>query len=692
MADAGATQQPGMARPDDEPQHWLGREPGLYRPEMQRPAKDIEVARFRQILIWPLALHLEEGEAGREADEAERPARRALRKLRCGLLPGTPWVVEDNPMNHLPQQQSAYANAGNRAYHAAEADKAQRYSEFVYFHDHVQRVLFGGGDLSPFTLHRRSDIKFAEFDIVLDARSAPPCIGLFRARVERCNLYVFNAGTAVIALEIDFGEAPQVFNPDALPWNTPRSMTLADVQTFADHARRAYAPFYNVNDKTAASRPMRAPLAVRWMDEDLKTPAAVAQWQKEKERTEPPISARLDADVAFVRGKRTAPAFAHWRSLLEPLVLKGYEPPGTPAWRQVIDERIPVMSFVSLTGAAKSPEGTEDSQAQRDDLWTVKRGDWIRLCYADEADGDPLPYSPSFVQDFEKDACYDRFFPSAATDSSVRYLIAGFHFAVVGAGEKYFDKIIVHHFRRHYFQMGLMLHMEFAALLATSSRITRAVSDLAAGEREGPLRAENAKRKFRETIIEIEQEFLQFQHLYHFTGMSNQIQANELFQKWRGALGTLRIVDDLRAEIRAAAEFALSLEQREETAASNHLAAVATIGVVLGLAFAFLGMNVLIDKELLGLAPPAPGPLAALLDWAQPPQAPARSPLWLHGGWIAFVVSVFCLGGLVAGALLTPVNPEGTVRRRTRYLLWGIAGVASVLCVLFLAISRTPVT
>jgi hypothetical protein len=36
----------------------LGREPWIYRPGMSREASAIKVARFRQILLWPLTLRL----------------------------------------------------------------------------------------------------------------------------------------------------------------------------------------------------------------------------------------------------------------------------------------------------------------------------------------------------------------------------------------------------------------------------------------------------------------------------------------------------------------------------------------------------------------------------------------------------------------------------------------------------------
>ena len=53
------------------------------------------------------------------------------------------------------------------------------------------------------------------------------------------------------------------------------------------------------------------------------------------------------------------PSLITRRAIVVPLVLAGYEHNGKPqsdkpVWRHVIDDRIPLMSYVSLTGAAES--------------------------------------------------------------------------------------------------------------------------------------------------------------------------------------------------------------------------------------------------------------------------------------------------------------------------------------------------
>lgn len=601
-----------------------GRMPWIYTQEIPQGANEIEVASFRQILIWPLTLRMPSSRGKRDTDGMTN-ASEVLREIRA-LLRKSKWEPVDDLLDHLPIP--AGATPGDRAMH-----DAQGYAEFVYFHDFVQGLIFGRAEsagpppLENVTLFRRADIRKVEFE-VSNRR--------FLADVERCNLYLFNSGAAVLALEWNFDDKPKVAdlrsNAEA---NEPRRMTLADVQTFTDHARRSYAPYFSVSEKrctTPEVTPAKVPGKVRWLD-DKKNPISFDLYGATISEFSP---GSFRDDFAVVHEHRVAPVAPHWRVLLDPLVFAGYAKADAPAWRQVVDERIPVMSYVSLTGAAKERYRRHDDnkERQRKDLRIVKRGDWIRLCYADEQGDNELPYSPSFLRNFERDACYDRFFPSRTTDSSARFLIAGFHFAVVGAGW-FFDTLLVHHFRRHYFQMGLMLHMEFAGLLATSSRITEAVRDY--NKDAGKPGERDADGAFGETIIAIERDFLKFMHLFHFTGLSNQIQANELFLKWRRALGIDQMFADVRDEIEAATKFVLALEQREETKqqgrqslATSRLTSVATIGAVLGLAFSFLGMNLLIDKGLLGLE-------GSCTDtWRQ---------LAKHVAWVTGVVAAFAWGG-----------------------------------------------
>jgi hypothetical protein len=561
---------------------WLGAFPDLYRPQLWQPADKIEVARFRQIYIWPLSLRLtrlpppgEDIAAENLIDTAMAAARKTIEE------DGKRWEEVPDLLDHVG---------------ASENDAAASYGEFVYFHDFIQALLYrpqpDGMHEPAIRLYRHRQIDGARITIKKRVFGAKITKRVFHARVDHCNLYLFRSGAAALAVELDFSDPTPIEEQEQ-----KRALTLRDVEDFIDKARRSYTPYHTPGGHAGV------------VDEFV--------WlQGKKEFATPSVPDTLKTDLGQIKkpdraGLRSAPMGRHWRDILAPLTIAGYEDEDkplsvhNPVWRHVVDERIPVMSYVSLTGAAKKRnltikpafEGQNPSAITGlYDLWTVSRGDWIRLAGADGYGPDPLPYSHRFLHDFESATCYDRYFPSDAGTGATRFMFMGYHFVAVGASnecdrDQYFDKVIVSHFRRHYFQMGLLLNMEFASLLATSSRLSEAVRQLMEDSKE---------TAFRRTLFEIERDFLEFVHQFHFTGLSNQLQAREMFERWRAALGLDALFEDVQTEIASATGFLRSDRQVRQADAANALSVIASIAVFFGLVFAFLGMNVLAGENTLG--------------------------------------------------------------------------------------------
>ena len=514
----------------------------MYEPEKWRRADQIAVREFREILIWPLAL-----ESG---DPVAATIDHLARSIEADNA--SPWRRIHDPMDHI---EPAPANTRESL-----ADQAQLYAEFVYFHDFIQQFLYQkqGAATPPFYLFQRNDIHH-----VLVTLSDGVSL---RLDIERLNLYLFSFGVAFVVIEAA---------SCGIPLQDGGKLTLDTVQTFMDEFRRAYAPFWFVNGETASAG--YSPARVAWLDgngeEILGGP-----------HTEPSFDQEFDKIRHCKEKERHPSLFSHWDRLLDPLCLKGMQGANKHAknaavWRHIVDERIPFMSYISLasvSGGEGSPE----------DLKRISRGDWMRLCFADRAGSDPLPYNPFFLRHFETDQCYDRFFPHAGSQNAVRHMFSGYAYCAVGAGW-FCDNHLNHHFRRHYFQMALLAHMEFAALLSFSSRITRAVTALQKNGDE-----KNAYETFQNTILGIEKEFLDFTHRYRFTAVSNQVQAIELYGMWRKHLRLQDISDDLSRELKDATDFIFANDQDIQTKTGNYLNIVATIGVALGLPMAFLGMNI----------------------------------------------------------------------------------------------------
>jgi hypothetical protein len=457
-------------------------------------AHRIPVSLFREILIWPLALHLPENElsAGRLVqDEVDRIARNPR------------WRPVDDPIEHIPRPPVT----GN-AYEQMRW-KADTYAEGVYFHEFVQSFLFASHrqapddrsprDTLPFRLFRRPDVSHVDID--LEGNRS------FRLKVERLNLYLFRGGSAVLVLEMsNEGQQP------------PAAWRLADVLDIHDLFRRTYAPYARVAKDGSLGLPLLVAHSVTWRAAGGDASFDLLKHDVARGMVTGYSDAPLLGSPDF--GRRFPPVFRHWRWLLgDALPLAPEDRPCVKRgrWHQVVDERMPTIATVSVCEGENG-----DSRFYFD---RTRRADLVLLCFADNYKDArrEYPYDPGFLQDFEKKHVYDRF-----RQDGTRYLASGYAFVAYGARERnkdgwsFFEDVIATHMRRHYFQMGLLAHFELAALLTFSSRISRAV-ETHDSDAEG----------FEARVEAIEDEFLQFIHCFRFTGVSNQLQAHELFELWR---------------------------------------------------------------------------------------------------------------------------------------------------------------
>jgi hypothetical protein len=104
----------------------------------------------------------------------------------------------------------------------------------------------------------------------------------------------------------------------------------------------------------------------------------------------------------------------------------------------------------------------------------------------------------------------------------------------------------------------------------------------------------------------IEDEFLQFVHLYRFIGVTNQMQGQELFDFWRRHLRLNEIFEDLHNEITSATRYLFNRAASRGADTSERLSIISTVAVIAGLAFAALGMNVLTQTPPLAALEPDP--------------------------------------------------------------------------------------
>lgn len=520
-----------------------------------------------------------------ERDEPEAVAWAVTAAIDRLTALGDPWKPVDDPVAHLPPPDNA--SAGERAQWQADC-----YAEGVYFHEFVQSFLFtprcprektrarfpDDPDPEPFRLFRRGDID----EVVVDIEN----VNANRKRrlalaVERLNLYLFRSGSAVLVLEVSNSELKVLDE-----W------WLADVLDFHDVFRRAYLPFAAADRDGALTPSDLAVRSVTWRfgGETKSGPHAVSAQLADCTIAEYLDPRRLDPEPPDRR--RFAPVLPHWRDLLkDALPLAPYDSlrdlgwrEGEGRWHQVLDERMATLATVSVcAGEDGDPRYFFDR---------TRPGDLARLCFADRFSRDAYPYDPHFLRNFDEQHVYDRF-----RQDGTLYLASGYAFVAYGlsAGDsgRLFENVIATHMRRHYFQMGLLAHFELASLLAFSSRISRAVEHNGAHP-----------EPFERSMLAIESEFLQFVHRFRFTGVSNHVQAQELFDLWRRHLRLGEVFKDLREELASATEYLFNRAASRSAQMTERLSAIATLGLMLGLSFSLVGMNLVFDKDLFTAAVP----------------------------------------------------------------------------------------
>jgi len=489
---------------------------------VQAASAHISVSAFREILLWPFVLKEQESAAnGPQTDFAKCMADIAR------AAAGEGWQPVRDLTEHIPRND----------------ERAQSWGEIVYFHDFVQRVLFHKtqGEWpeqdAPMWLLRNEQLCGLQVDIIKEDRAHHLCFA-----VQRCNLYLFPTGVAILAMEVVLEDTEQ--DPTRLD----------QALDFMDFFRRWHVPYW------AKGKPGLMPARVVW------------RWRNGEDHSfdiADPGLKKSHRQLLTTEWRSPHPV-PHWLEIL-PAIIRAHlvsTPPDQRAnhacmrhlcWRSISDERMITSNFVIVP-----------------DIGAISEADWVRLCFADQAgDSASWPYRihDADWQTFHREHVFDWFH-----DAGTRQLFAGFNHAIVCSGGPFPSNTLVHHFRRHYFHMALLAQFEFTTLLAFSSRITHAVKRL---------RSTNNEDSFREEFFFIRRSFLHFVHEFRFTGISNQMQPREMFRLWRKHLGLDALFRDVEDELRTGNDYLLAIENRERTETAGRLNIIVAILGLLGLVMAY---------------------------------------------------------------------------------------------------------
>lgn len=489
---------------------------------------EINIRAFRQILFLPLTLS--------PAADDEGSVSEAVAKVAGSLTQGA-----------APEWQER----GDLLAYLDSADDPYAYAEFVYFHPYIQTFLYNQSrDRAPraMRLFCRSEPGAFDIDFIVNGDRVS-----MRLPIERLHLYLFELGVAILVVEVDAGECPTVRAKDG----RDIALTLAHILALQNALRRIYPPYFDPERNLATKPPEplpEYPAALRWSQAPALRPIGHRTW------------------IRWVKRRRVNPLDRVWLRILRPLNVETRKDDRSRRWRQIIDERLPSMAFLAV-----------------DHPCEIGRGDFVRLCFVDGPGEGDFPRSESYLEDFERKYCYDAFW-----HYGTRYMFSGYSMIAFGQGNPdnpndFFCHTIGRNFRRHYFQMGLLIQFQFAALLAFSHRVSEATR----------LKPEKGDDWFRAELQLIEEDFLTFEQRYWFTQISNQMQAREMYDLWLERTGVRKIYEEVRDQVRAANDFLDARAQQRQVAAAERLSIVATYGVVAGLAIGALGMNVLASSDFL---------------------------------------------------------------------------------------------
>lgn len=444
------------------------------------------------------------------------------------------------------------ANLGAEWAERTAKDDGIAYEEAVYFHDFVQDFLYTRAEDQD----ARGHWHFDRTDIA-DLRVALPGdpvgdieIGGTDFRIERLELDIFEFGVAIVTLEI-------VAKPDA-------SLTLARVLDLIEYVRRAFPGFWKIEN--GVEQPGYCPQAVMLTRRSGKIPTRVL-------RPQPSSDARK-----ALNANRVPELFPWWAEFARGLSFTSRRN-GALEWRHVLDERIPAMSYIRL--APLPGEGVRAVFEQ------VSEADWHRIAEADSSGNSlKMPYNDRFLREKLPTAFYDRHAPGETFSSTTRITYAGHHHAFVGNGW-FFENHIVHHFEGHYRRMHFIAILEFAAMLTFSRRITGIVRHATDG------REPDAQDRLADRVHAARQDFLNFIHCYHFTHVSNHLQAREMNERLRASMGLDALRADVETELQNASDFVGMIEQRQMAQSQSDLTEFATLFLPATLGAGFGGMNFL---------------------------------------------------------------------------------------------------
>ena len=454
-----------------------------------------------------------------------------------------------------------------------QASKGTLQQQF-YFHPFVSDALWDRADGAAsalFDLHRKTRLEFKLFNAYFDRvewkenadgsserwirrRGFRGTLRTVELRRLRAPVGAKRSGElrsfAMLVISVDFHGATYA---DYLPGQEQfpvnfAPLTLADAQDALDLSRRIFPRWHAFGEETLPGDALTiVPCYGR-----------------------APSSTEMDAAVREGR-TRLMP----WvEALVAPFTLS------KPDSRHFGDERAFITSAILLG------DGTGNDAKAFNLMTRLRESDLMRLAEVDRR-GSGYGYNKPFLQGLAPAYFYTRQAPDRAsgTGNTTHFITTSHHFCAVGAGWYMRDVILgngipghhdMGHAEEYYRHMQFLCVFEYFRLL----QFSQTLSELVRSQRE---RAANGARsrvavaEFGRRLMRIRDEFLDFTHLHHFSNISSQLQAREMFDQLYAAFGISAMFAEVEKELEAATSFhemQTNAEAREDSARLNKLVSV----------------------------------------------------------------------------------------------------------------------
>ncbi|MDC0948855.1 hypothetical protein OAS86_05900 [Gammaproteobacteria bacterium] len=440
-------------------------------------------------------------------------------------------------------------------------------STINYFHPFVRDLLFAepknsssrSNELPPITVYQpRKGGQVSEPSRITMTGFSDETKQIVTATLDIKSRYIVRLATGVIVYwtRLRLNDAPVSINV---------------VQEITDRLRQAYPPYWKFADVDYQYGKPQAECIPGHH------PESITVFNKDDQNL---LSLNFMDEDALSNSVENKPTLSrHWQKLIGEQVSELAE--------IRLDERIPYCSWVECP-----------------DLQLLTEGDWLRLATGGESgNSDGTPYARRYVSEMLEKTTLDWFYEpkSAGAQKDVnhgwmttRHLMTGYGYTMVGSGDYITNAASggLAAFRRPYALMFLICQAYAASVIDLQQQLSKAAGKLFNARTAAQRDDTNIKvQEARSAVQRIHIKILDFSHDYWFDQLSNQVQARELFSRWKTFLELDQAYERLRSDASELIHWEDVNLQQSDTRAAQRLNLIAMVGLFAALIVGFFGMN-----------------------------------------------------------------------------------------------------